>query len=413
MMKTSSLTALLLLAQMFMSPAFAQATGNDIEVQGSDILRVCRQIHRAPQAQDPAAIATAQGITFNCRLVNANGSTLAQVSPEEVCERLTGGPEWYRGAGTQVFCRADGKKTRAVPVPCPQPTDEQIDSVDVSRACQKFQNNGNASAEPLRMTANGPEFNCRLVNSAGFTISGISPEQVCEVKTGRRHWCYTETTSYCRGADYVEPAKPAPGPLPAPGPEAPKPESPGPEAPGPLAPEPQAPDPEKPKAEEIPAEPKAEDIQFCKPQVPGGDIVVRITGFQKERPGYTVVFNPLVTCNSDGGMPPEKLCPSVTGSTDWYLSANGFENKNGLLWPTFIAVCRGSGPRERIAYANIARVCQTRGFPLANTGVLAGREPVCSDSNLNLTPIAISDVCNTLYGTRASKAVGPLYWCLP
>lgn len=366
MIRASTFVISFLLAQVAACQTFAQSAGNDIEVQGSDILKVCREIHRAPQAQEPATLVTAQGITFNCRLINANGSTLAQVSPEDVCERLTGSREWYRGDGTQVFCAADGVKTRAARVPCPQPTDEQIHSEDVTRACQKVHRTGNASAEPLRMSVNGPEFNCRLVNSAGFTIAGVSPEQVCEVKTGRRQWCYTETSSYCRGADYVEPINPGPNPLPGPGPE--------------------SPGPEKPKAEETPPQPNAEDILFCKPKVPGGDIVVRIKGYQKQRPGYGVLMNPLVTCGSGEGVPPEKLCPSVTGRADWYFSANGFGVTNGVLWPNWIAVCRGNGPRERIAHADIERVCQARGWRSANNGITAQREPVCHNMNQELQP---------------------------
>lgn len=383
--------ALLPLSLSLASPVRGQESTNDIEVKDSDILRVCREIHRAPQAQEPSAVATGQGITFNCRLVNENGSTLAQVSPEDVCERLTGSREWYRGDGVQVFCNADGVKTRALPVPCPQPTDEQIYSQDVARACQKVHRSGNAAAEPLRMSVNGPDFKCRLVSSGGFTIAGVSPEQVCEVKTGRQQWCYTETTSYCRGADYVEPTQPNPLP----------------------GPEPEAPDPEKPEAEETESEPKAGEIEFCKPQAPGGDIVVRITGYQKQKPGYGALMNPLVTCGSGKGMPPEKLCPSVTGRTDWYMSENGFKTTNGLLWPNWIAVCRGSGPRQRIAHADIERVCQARGWRSANNGIMANREPVCHDMKGGMEPITVPDICNTLFGTNEWKVIGITHWCLP
>lgn len=385
------------LAQPWVMQAGAQESAADIEVQGTDILRTCREIHRAPQVQDPGAVVTAQGITFNCRLVNANGSTLAQVSPEEVCERLTGSREWYRGAGTQVFCNADGVKTRAVQLPCPQPSDEQIVAEDVSRACQKVHRTGNAAAEPLRITANGPEFLCRLTNSAGFTIAGVSPEQVCEVKTGRRQWCFTETTSYCRGSDYVEPVNPKPGPNPVliPNPK-----------PGPKP----KPGGEAPK----PGELKAEDFEFCKPTAPGGDVPVRIVSFRKKRAGHTVDLNPaLVACGPGEGTEPATLCQSITGKSEWYVSANGFETKNGLLWPNFIAVCRGDGPRERIAHADIARACEARGWPLANTGVLGKSPPVCADGRGKFQPIAAADVCREQYGSSANKTIGPLYWCLP
>lgn len=407
-MKLAALAILPLATFLWGSPAQAQDKPADIEVQGSDILRTCREIHRAPQVQDPSTVVTAYGTTFNCRLINASGSTLAQVSPEEVCERLTGSREWYRGAGTQVFCRADGKKTRTLPVPCPQPDDEQIFQDDVARACQKIHRTGNATAELLRITPNGPEFNCRLANSAGFTISGVSPEQVCEVKTGRRYWCHTETAAYCRGPDYVEPEKPAPGPAPAPGPQP---------APAP-APEPGAPDPgaDKPSTGQPSPSRKTTDATFCKPAASGAEAVVRIAGWREKEPGDTTLSMPLVTCETGKnarGVPPQELCPSITGSDNWYLSADGFNVVNGLLWPNFIAVCRGKGPRERIAYANIVRVCKDRGWPYGNNGILAGKEPQCFDKAFNFQPIAVDDVCRTLYGTSAWEVKGVTQWCLP
>ena len=67
-----------LLAPLWASPSAAQ----NVQVQDSHILRACREIHRAAQAQEPEMVVRPNGIAFNCRLVNANGSTLAQVSPE-------------------------------------------------------------------------------------------------------------------------------------------------------------------------------------------------------------------------------------------------------------------------------------------------------------------------------------------
>jgi hypothetical protein len=392
--KPRLLVMVLALAQAWAAQPGAQHATPDIEVQGSDILRTCREVHRAAQAQEPDAVATPQGITFNCRLINANGSTLAQVSPEEVCERLTGSREWYRGDGTQVYCAADGVKTRAVAVPCPQPLDEAIDGGDVARACAKVHRNANASAESLRITVNGPEFRCRLSNSAGFTIAGVTPEQVCEVKTGRTYWCATETTAYCRGDDYVEPVNPAPGgdELVIPGPK-----------PGPKP---------KPGGSEEAAEvPPQEEIEFCKPSHPGGDIVVRITGFEK--PG-NVFMKPLVACGSGAGVPPEKLCPSISGSASWYISANGFSGSE--LWPNWIAVCRGSGPRERLALADHQAVCLARGWKSSHVGVTMypKRDPFCHNMTPgSIQPIAVNDICNTLYGTASWKTIGILHWCLP
>ncbi len=397
----------LLLAPLWAAPSGAQEAPVDIQVTGADILRTCREIHRAPQAQDPDVVVTPHGITFNCRLVNANGSTVAQVSPEEVCERLTGSREWYRGAGTQIMCDASGEKTPLVPVPCPQPTDEQILSEDVTRACQKVHGTGNASAEPLRMSVNGPEFNCRLVNSAGFTIAGVSPEQVCEVKTGRKQWCYTETSSYCRGADYVEPVNPNPGPNPV------------------VIPGPKPRQETNPGGEENNTEaPQQEEIEFCKPTRPGGDVPVRIKAVRIPKPGYGFDHTPeLVACADGPAMPPEELCQTITGNKQWYLSANGFKEPKGTgpnyAWPNFIAVCRGSGPRERLAFANHQIACEARGWQWALVNF--ERKPLCGDSNWgnrllakdNYPPIAMADVCNEQYGTSAYKTIGSTHWCLP
>lgn len=386
------------LVALLSSPVRGQQNSNDVEVRDIDILRTCREIHRAAQVQEPTASATPQGITFNCRLVNTNGSTIAQVSPEDVCERLTGSREWYRGAGTQVFCSAAGEKVRPTPTPCPQPTDEQIYPQDVARACQKVHRNNNAAAEPLRMTVNGPDFKCRLANSAGFTIAGVTPEQVCDVKTGREPWCYTETTTYCRGADYEEPINPNPNPNPN-------------QLPGLKS---ETPEPKKPEAGEIEGESEAKDIGFCTAGKPGDDVVVRITGYQKPRKGYGALMTPLVTCGSGKSVLPETLCPSITGRPDWYMSANGFKTTNGVLWPNWIAVCRGSGPRQRIAHADIERVCQARGWRSANNGITANREPVCHDmKGGKKEPISVADICNTLFATSEWKVIGITHWCLP
>ena len=77
----------------------------DVQITNEAIIQTCTEIHHSTNVQvDPPTIGGAQGITLNCRLIGAGG-TIAQVTPGEVCQRLTGSTEWHRGMGTQVFCR--------------------------------------------------------------------------------------------------------------------------------------------------------------------------------------------------------------------------------------------------------------------------------------------------------------------
>lgn len=142
--------------------------------------------------------------------------------------------------------------------------------------------------------------------------------------------------------------------------------------------------------------------------------MVHITGYEKNKPGKAALMKPLVTCGSGKGVPPEQLCPSMSGNANWYMSANGFSKKSGVLWPNWIAVCRGSGPRERSAHADIIRVCLARGWKGGNNGIAALREPVCHNmKGGGIQPIAVEDICNTLYGTSAWEVRGITHWCLP
>src|SRR6185369_12756917 len=79
------------LAWAAMSIVFAgPASADDVQITSEAISRVCAEIHRTPNVQAEApTVGGAQEITLNCRLITANGPTIAQLSPGEVCQRLT------------------------------------------------------------------------------------------------------------------------------------------------------------------------------------------------------------------------------------------------------------------------------------------------------------------------------------
>jgi hypothetical protein len=379
----------------------AQDAGPDPEIRSTDAMRTCREVHRATQVNEASARVTPQGgIVFDCQLVNANGSTIAQVSPEEICERMIGTREWRRGEGKQVFCLASGVKTRVVDVPCPQPLDEMMKPEDVTHACQKLNRTANVGAEKIVVTVNGPQLACRVNNANGFTISGITPEYVCEAKTGRRYWCNTETTVYCRGSDYVGPS-PGPNPNPV---ILSKPVSPAPPGPGPGG-----------GGSELPeSELQPKEIALCKPDPVTGEYVLKVTKFVPNAPGYSITFEPeLASCGGEPE-PVASACERLTGDKGFYLSTNGFNKKGNFLQPNFIVVCNVPGPRRRLGFANFNKMCAAKGWPLANTGVTRGISPYCGDSKkVGIEEISTAETCKMIFGTTAFTRVDVLYWCLP
>ena len=97
------------------------------------IARTCAEIHKNPGAQADGPTTGPRGdLVLNCRLLGPGGMTLAQVSPPEVCQRLTGSQEWYRGMGTQVYCRQGAPAQQAA-----APRSFTINQEDVAKACQK------------------------------------------------------------------------------------------------------------------------------------------------------------------------------------------------------------------------------------------------------------------------------------
>ena len=77
-----------------------------MQITSEAINRTCAEIHHTQNVQAEApTIRSSEDVTLNCRVLGPGGPTIAQLSPAEVCQRLTGSTEWYRGMGTQVFCR--------------------------------------------------------------------------------------------------------------------------------------------------------------------------------------------------------------------------------------------------------------------------------------------------------------------
>ena len=178
--KGSAFALAVLAAIALAGPATAE---EDVQITSEAISRVCAEIHHTPNVQAEApTVGGPQEITLNCRLVTTNGSTIAQLSAGEVCQRLTGSTEWYRGAGTQVYCRP--RRDRQAP----EPRSFTITQEDIARACQRTHHNPQATAEPPKVGAYGLELNCRLANQDGFTLARVSPEDVCYSKFGTREW---------------------------------------------------------------------------------------------------------------------------------------------------------------------------------------------------------------------------------
>ena len=141
----------------------------------------------------------------NCRLIGAAGATIAQVSPAEVCQRLNGSTEWYRGMGTQVFCRGGTAATTAAPTP----RSFTINEDDIAKACQRVHGDPQATAEPITSGPSGLVLNCRMANHAGIPF--VTPEDVCEAKFGTRGWMGVagSKTFVCQAGPSDKPAQTA------------------------------------------------------------------------------------------------------------------------------------------------------------------------------------------------------------
>ena len=133
---------------------------------------------------------------------------------------MNGSTEWYRGMGTQVFCRAGRRRNARAAELHHQRRTTSPRPASASIATRR--------RLPIRRRsgATGLELNCRLVNQDGVTLARVSPEDVCEAKFGTREWMGVagSTASSARGRrrdarreSPTLPGQAGPGPLPRPG----------------------------------------------------------------------------------------------------------------------------------------------------------------------------------------------------
>lgn len=364
------------LVAAFAAAAGAASAQDGVQITNEAISRTCQEIHRNPQAQAQGPeIGPGGNLVINCRLIRTDGVTIAQVSPEEVCERMNGSRQWERGAGTQVFCRGAQQADKEF-----KPKSSLVSAEDIARACQRTHRNPQATAEPTTIGPTGElQLNCRLVNQNGFVLARVSPEDVCEMLYGVRGYVRAGTSFLCR-ATPVETAEPERSP-------------------------------NKPPVfgggkGDIPLTP--ERLNAACGAFRG---VAGATGQIKWEPW----FEPTIVCTFAGGgvvnLNPPQLCPHVTGTTGWYVG-----EQSPPPGPMALSVpnvtCRGNNPREFIALAHQFRYCKLRGYAFGNTGLSSGRGAVCANKGA-VMPVQVADICREQYGTTAFVARGLLHWCPP
>ena len=368
------------------------APSQDVQVTSEAIARTCSEIHKNPGAQaDGPGIGPGGNLVINCRLLGPGGIVLGQVSPEEVCQRLTGSIEWYRGMGTQVYCRI---ATATAPAPAPAARSFTINEEDIARACQKIHRNPQATALPPKLGPSGLELGCRLVNESGVTLAQVTPEDVCETKFGVRDWVGVagSPTFVCKGNSTVLPNKPPAG-----------------QQDGTAAAPPSGP------PNDVPLVPEA-IATGCR-SLYGQDATAAATS---RNPASRNALEIVVNCNTGVkvvGLPIGEFCPHVSGTPDWYLTDFG----RGTWMPgeppgaaPRIHVCRGKGPLEYPALADIGRYCKTRGYDIGNFGIMAAKAPVCANiSNPAPVPADIGDVCHKMHRASTYAVRGTVYFCLP
>lgn len=348
----------------------------DVQITSEAITRACIDIHHSPNAQaDEPTLVGPQGITLNCRLIGGNGGfTLAQLTPAEVCLRLTGSTGWYRGAGTEVLCRAGGA---AEALAEPSTGSGLIAAEDIARACQRTHRNPQATAAPTTVGPYGLELNCRLVNQNGVTMARVSPEEVCELKYGVRGFVRVagstnflcQRTPVALGQPESLPNKPPQGGGGGGGGK------------GPAG--------------------ARNDVRMTPDEIAEGCRALNGAG-AKAGPLTFKQWEPVFECSADGKAATYTaalFCPKVSGTGDWYMSPQG-------------AVCRGKGLREYEALANVAVYCARKGHRFGNNGILAQKPPACFDTPGAPINIAIADVCRGLYGSTAFVTRSPVHWCV-
>lgn len=374
-------------------PAFSQ---QDVQVTSQDVIRACADIHHTPNVElDPPTIRGERDIVLNCRLVAAGGVTVAQVSPAEICQRMTGSSEWYRGMGTQVYCRAGGTAA-------PAPRSFTVNEDDIAKACQRTHRNPQATALPTTVGPYGLELNCRLVNQDGVTLARVSPEDVCESKFGTREWMGIagSKTFVCR-ATPIDTSEPQRFPN--------KPPGGGSGGGGGGA----------PAAEAFNDEPLSSETMIKGCRILHGADASAATMTHGLASGLASGPEPIINCTTSHGLAshkPAEFCPNVSGTRDWYLTDFG----RGTWLPgevpgaaSRVHVCRGRGPLQYPALADIGRYCNGKGYRYANYGVMAQKPPACFNRAGAPVAISIVDVCREVHRANAHERRGVVYFCLP
>lgn len=375
-------------ATAVLAMASAAAAQQDVQITNEAITRTCREVHHNPNAAaENPSIGPGGNLVINCRLIGSAGVTIAQVSPAEVCQRITGSAAWHQGSGTQVFCGTAGTAS-------PAPRSFTITQEDIARACQRTHRNPQAAAEPTTVGPYGLELNCRLINQNGVTLARVSPEDVCEAKFGVREWMAVagSNTFVCKATPTVlgQPDRlPNQPPVDGGGGS-------GGAAGGAV--------------NDVPLTPEA-IAQGCRALHGGNASAVG--------PVTVVAFEPIIQCNTGGGAVTHKaaeFCPRVSGTPGWYVTDFG----RGTWLPgekpgsaPRLHVCRGPGPLQYHALADIGRYCRNKGHRLANYGIAARRPPACFDAPGAPININIADVCRDVHRASAYAARGMVYLCLP
>lgn len=370
----------------------------DVQITSEAISRVCAEIHRTPNVQAEApTVGGAQEITLNCRLVTSGGPTIAQLSPGEVCQRLTGATEWYRGAGTQVYCRArSDEQTR-------EPRSFTITQEDIARACQRTHRNPQATAEPPKVGPYGLELNCRLVNQDGFTLARVSPEDVCYSRFGTREWIgIAGSANFLCKATPIATNEPERWPNKGGGGAGGGGSGGGPPSTGAFS--------------DVPLTPEAM-ARGCKALHGEGASAAATT--HAPTPGYAQRKELIVNCSSGGGIISHTLaefCPKLSGTPDWYVTDFGrgtwIPGENVTAAPR-IHVCRGPGALKHPALTDIGRYCSGKGHRFANYGIAAQKPPACFDTPGAPINIAITDVCRDIHRAGPYERRGMVYFCIP
>jgi hypothetical protein len=208
----------------------ANVTGSGRHITPEDVARLCRKQHNNPQATAELPFIGQHGIELKCRLVNASGFTIAQVSPEDVCEEMTGRREWIR-LDPQIICRGQfvvapdpviGPSPSPRPGPSPGPAPKPDDTAEREREPERGSGSKPKSSNrdtPVNANTLGPgcgkvrfaqrgDMNAPLTGPwfgpvrVSVECNGeITPEEACRRAAGVSEWYLgLGPVLYCRTA---------------------------------------------------------------------------------------------------------------------------------------------------------------------------------------------------------------------